>query len=209
MKRYNSILLPFFTGMGISAIGSLPLGNLNVMAMSIAVHRHTMAAMYFAVGVLLVEMIYVGITLMLTQKILASPNGLKYFQWMGALLLVCMGLYFGYLYFRQDVHINQPVILPDPSHEFFAGLFLSAINPVQIPFWLGWNAFGMKKQWLDQSFLIKLLWVLGIGIGTFIGLLVFIFLGSKLLLYFHADGYLNLILAAVFLWAGIWQYLKR
>ncbi|HEY1870482.1 MAG TPA: LysE family transporter, partial [Chitinophagaceae bacterium] len=53
----------FFTGMLISFLGSLPLGTLNVAALQIAITDGYIAAILFSLGSLLVEMIYVRVSL--------------------------------------------------------------------------------------------------------------------------------------------------
>jgi len=53
----------FFWGLLISFLGSLPLGTLNVAAMQIGIQESIQNAIWFSVGALLVEMIYVRISL--------------------------------------------------------------------------------------------------------------------------------------------------
>ena len=59
----HPLLKIFFTGMVVSFIGYLPLGTLNIAAMQISVSDGVMAAMLFSFGSLLVEIIYVRISL--------------------------------------------------------------------------------------------------------------------------------------------------
>ncbi|HSB94394.1 MAG TPA: hypothetical protein VLC28_14825, partial [Flavitalea sp.] len=53
----------FVSGMFISFLGTLPLGTLNISAMQISVSDGIRPALLFAVGALLVEIIYVRISL--------------------------------------------------------------------------------------------------------------------------------------------------
>src|ERR1035441_8031212 len=53
----------FFWGMLVSFLGSLPLGTLNVAAMQISLQESVINAIYFSLGSLLTEMIYVRISL--------------------------------------------------------------------------------------------------------------------------------------------------
>ena len=53
----------FITGMLISFLGSLPLGTLNVAAMQIAITEGYTKAILFSLGSLLVEMVYVRLSL--------------------------------------------------------------------------------------------------------------------------------------------------
>ena len=57
------LLRIFWLGMMISFLGTLPLGTLNISAMQIAISDGSRPAVYFALGALLVEIIYVRISL--------------------------------------------------------------------------------------------------------------------------------------------------
>ena len=57
------LLRIFLWGLVISFFGSLPLGTLNVAAMQIGIQESITDAIYFSIGSLLVEMIYVRISL--------------------------------------------------------------------------------------------------------------------------------------------------
>ena len=55
---------------------------------------------------------------------------------------------------------------------------MSALNPVQIPFWFGWSTVLFSKKILLPQNNHYNSYIIGIGIGTFIGNLVFIFGGQ-------------------------------
>ena len=58
-----ALLKVFFWGLLISFLGTLPMGTLNIMAMQIGIQESTQNAIFFVFGTLLVEMIYVRISL--------------------------------------------------------------------------------------------------------------------------------------------------
>jgi threonine/homoserine/homoserine lactone efflux protein len=62
-------------------------------------------------------------------------------------------------------------------HRFLLGFFMSAINPVQIPFWFGWSAILFEKKLLEPNPQQYFWYILGIGLGTLIGNCVFIYGG--------------------------------
>ena len=80
----------FFWGMLVSFLGSLPLGTLNVAAMQISVHESIAIAMYFSLGTILTEIIYVrlclvGVNWLRKQKIL-----FRWFDWITFALIVAL-----------------------------------------------------------------------------------------------------------------------
>ena len=55
---------------------------------------------------------------------------------------------------------------------------MCAVNPVQIPFWFGWSTVLFTKKVLLPKADNYNSYILGIGIGTFIGNCIFIFGGQ-------------------------------
>jgi putative Ca2+/H+ antiporter (TMEM165/GDT1 family) len=55
---------------------------------------------------------------------------------------------------------------------------MSAINPAQIPFWFGWSTALFTKKILQPRHDFYNAYIVGIGIGTFMGNAVFIFGGQ-------------------------------
>jgi hypothetical protein len=87
---------------------------------------------------------------------------------------------------------------------------MSALNPVQIPFWFGWSAVLFTKKILVPGFWNYNSYMLGIGAGTFTGNCVFIFGGQLLKDRLNAGGqqFLQLIIGCVFLITAIIQLIR-
>ena len=64
----------FSWGLLISFLGSLPLGTLNVAAMQIGIQESIVNALYFSLGSLCIEMIYVRISLVGICLLYTSPS---------------------------------------------------------------------------------------------------------------------------------------
>jgi len=83
---------------------------------------------------------------------------------------------------------------------FLLGLLLSALNPLQVPFWLGWNRFLITKNILNTQKGVSSLYLLGIGLGTMSSLLIFIFSGAYILKNYQDYSYVvTLILGLIYL----------
>ena len=63
------------TGLFISFLGTLPLGTLNVAAMQISVTDGVVPAMYFVLGAMIVEIIYVRVSLVAMECVPLTENG--------------------------------------------------------------------------------------------------------------------------------------
>lgn len=197
----------FVTGLFISFLGALPMGTLNMSAMQIAITDGYYPAILFALGALLVEMIYVRMTLVAMDWFRAHKRLLKVMEWFTLAIILVLAVSSFYTAMHPTLRANP--ILSNAIHRFWLGAGLSAINPLQIPFWFGWSTVLTGKGLLVRQGNQYIYYILGIGIGTFIGFAVFIF-GGKLLVD-RLDARQNLIqwmLGIIFLITGIIQAVK-
>src|SRR5664279_1233254 len=127
----------FFWGMIVSFLGSLPLGTLNVAAMQISVQESVSNALYFSLGSLLTEMIYVRISLVGINWIRKQKVLFKWMNWIA--LAIVLALATGSFIAATQEHHAKNVMLDNNMNRFVLGVLLSAISPMQIPFWFGWS----------------------------------------------------------------------
>ena len=80
----------FFWGMLVSFLGSLPLGTLNVAAMQISLQESVINAIYFSLGSLLTEMIYVRISLVGINWIRKQKVLLKWMEWIALAIVLAL-----------------------------------------------------------------------------------------------------------------------
>ncbi|MFN5649442.1 MAG: LysE family translocator [Sphingobacteriales bacterium] len=197
----------FVTGIFISFLGALPMGTLNMSAMQIAITDGYYPAVLFALGALLVEMIYVRMTLVAMGWFRAHKKLLMAMEWLTLIIILVLAVSSFYTAMHPTLKANP--ILSNSVHRFWLGAGLSAINPLQVPFWFGWSTVLTGKGILVRHGYNYVYYILGIGIGTFIGFTVFIF-GGKLLVD-RLDAQQNLIqwiLGGIFLITGIIQAVR-
>jgi threonine/homoserine/homoserine lactone efflux protein len=201
----------FFTGMLISFVGSLPLGTLNVAAMQISVASGITAAMLFSLGSLAAEIVYVRLSLVAMDWIRKQEKIFRILEWVT--LIIVLGLAAASFYAALHPATQKNIILDSNLPKFLLGFVMSAVNPVQIPFWFGWSTVLFTKKILLPRPDHYNIYIAGIGIGTFIGNLVFIFGGR-----FIADkinnnqDILNWVIGGIFTLTGIiqiWRMIKK
>src|SRR6266487_6065130 len=88
----QSLLRIFFTGMFISFLGSLPLGTLNVAAMQISITDGYTQAILFSLGSLLVEMIYVRVSLVGIDWIRKQQKIFKILEWVTLAIVLALAV---------------------------------------------------------------------------------------------------------------------
>lgn len=197
----------FFWGLIISALGTLPLGTLNIAAMQISISEGTMNAIYFSLGVMLVEILYVRLSLVGMNWVRNQKRLLKWMEW--AALLIVVGLAIGSFYAASRLHHEKNILFKNNMHRFALGILMSAINPVQIPFWFGWSTVLFSKKVLLPQNDHYNMYIVGIGLGTLCGLFIFVFGGHFLVDKLNANQrLLNYIIGGIFLLTAIIQLIK-
>ncbi len=194
--------------MMISFLGSLPLGTLNVAAMQIGLQESIADAVWFSLGSLLIEMVYVRLSLVGIDWIQKQDRLMRIMEWvtLAIILALAAGSFAAAL---KDNPEAKNVFLKNDMHRFLLGMFMSAINPVQIPFWFGWSTVLFTKKILQPRRDQYNSYIVGIGIGTLAGNCVFIF-GGKWVAgrIANSQQYLNWVIGGVFAITALIQLYK-
>ena len=90
-------------------------------------------------------------------------------------------------------------MLSNTVHRFWLGVMMSAVNPVQIPFWFGWSTVLFTRNILHPTESNYLTYIAGIGLGTLAGNCLFIFGGKLLVSKLNTNQHLlQIIIGCVF-----------
>jgi len=201
----------FFTGMFISFLGSLPLGTLNVAAMQISITDGYTQAILFSAGSLLVEMIYVRLSLVGMDWIRKQEKIFRILEWITLAIVIALALSSFYAALHPKTEKN--IILSSTLPRFVLGATMCAVNPVQIPFWFGWSTVLFTKKVLLPRNDNYNSYILGIGIGTFTGNCVFIFGGQLIVEKLNTNqDVLSWVIGGIFAITAliqIWRMIKK
>ena len=196
------------TGLFISFLGTLPLGTLNVAAMQISVTDGVVPAMYFVLGAMIVEIIYVRVSLVAMEWVRKHDRLFRWLEWISLAMIVALAIT-TFLAASNPSGSGKNIILSNTMHRFWLGVSMSALNPVQIPFWFGWSTVLVTKQVLLPRTSHYNFYIFGIGIGTLIGNAVFIFGGRLIVDQLNANqNVLNWIIGSVFAITALIMFIK-
>jgi len=173
------ILKPGFWGMIISFLGSLPLGTQNIAATSISIQGGVRAGLFFAVGSMMIELICVRIALQMLSRLTQKMRMFNIFKWVTVLLLLILS-YSSFMAAAEMKSFGNNIFTSTNIHPFLSGVLLSALNPLHIPFWLGWSTILVERNILTSSKQYYP-YIIGIGTGTILGFLVFIYGGHYMI----------------------------
>jgi threonine/homoserine/homoserine lactone efflux protein len=190
VKSFSKI---FFWGALISFVGSLPPGTMNIVATQITAQQGYRAGTLYSIGSMLAEVIIVRLALGGMKRLMSCRQIFHFLDIVTAILLLLMtiGCFVAAVQMNDFVHI-----LPKSSwHPFWVGLFISAVNPLHLPFWLGWTTLMMNKGIVTPQAKSLNVYVLGISFGTMLGFLTFIYGGYYLMTVFR-DRQFEICIAA-------------
>ena len=173
MKKYIRVLL---AGLAISFLGSLPLGTMNIAAAQIAIQLGASAGLLYATGSMLTEIVIVRLSLIAMTWLIRQHRIFHFLELFTVSLLFILALASFTAAYKMSGFSNSGFI--SFSHPFWTGVFLSATNPLHIPFWMGWSTALLNKQVLKPDLFYYNFYITGIGAGTMLGFMVFIYGGG-------------------------------
>ena len=196
MTRYYKI---FFAGMLISFVASLSPSTINITATHIAVHNNNFSAGLFAVGCITIETICLCIALAAMDWIRKREQLFRLLEYVTITMIILMA-FSSFVAAVEMKSFGEGVFTGYSIHPFLLGLLINTLNPMHIPFWLGWTTVLMEKDILTPGKKNYLLYITGITIGTVGGFVSFISGGNLIVQQFSSNqNVINWIVGMVLL----------
>ena len=197
--RHKSIRIAT-SGFLISLIGALPLGTLNLTTFEIAATDGTASALSFASGVVFVELLVVSLMLATANKMVIKLSFYKYIIPVAIGFLIYLSITNFYQFSHAEGISKTTTMFQGVQSPLLLGILLSALNPLQFPYWFGWNTAMVQRKKLEGTASTQIPYIIGIGAGTLGALLCFIFLGSYISEHIiKYESILSLILGLAYL----------
>jgi len=169
----------FFAVLGISFAGSLPPGVLNTGVVGLVAGAGSFAAAWFGLGAIVAEM---GIVRIAHAGIGWLSRAPRVPRWMR------IGLSVGLVGLTVLLAMKSGGPTRYGQYPFLAGLVLGTLNPLHLPFWLGWTVVLRSKNILAGARVEYDLFAIAIGAGTALAFLVYGTAGELLLQWWHAGN---------------------
>ena len=202
MKHLKNILVGFV----VSFVGSIPLGYLNVIGFDIYNQTGLSSVIPYLLGVISVEVFVIYFTLIFAEQLMNNKKLLKYIEGFSVIFMFLLA----YIFYASATNTEaQSTVLNEYQNRtpYFVGIFFSALNFVQVPFWVGWNLYLLNGNWIAIDGTKKYFYVFGTLIGTFFGMLALIL--SLHFLTSHTDFFakylMRIIIPLVFVGLGVYQ----
>ena len=197
----------FFVAFGISFVGALPIGTLNTNVADYALNNNFKGAIEFGFAAILVEVVLVRLALVLLERLEKLKKLFKFLS-----VVACIVIFFlAFKTLNAAFHMmNFQDSLPFVSMQpFYSGLALSLLNPLHLPFWMGWTAVLKSRKVLDSDARSYNVYIAAIGSGTCIAFIIYGFAGNFLMNTLKAEhNVINWILGLTLLVTGLVQAYK-
>ena len=205
----NELLTVLFAGFGVSFLGQLPLGNLNVAATQIGVEENFKNAWAFSIAGAFVEIIYLRLALNSSAWLMHNKMLFNYISWFTVILFFTLGVLSIRKAIVQKEAQKKGLLIDNKINRFVLGLMLSAVNPMQIPFWFFWGTYFINNGTVKPTAVDFNLFTIGACLGTLGGQVIYIHGGNWLVKKLHASHrILNIIMGAVFIISAMIQVYK-
>lgn len=198
-------LTNFLLAFGFSFIGSIPPGTINLTVIQLGLENRLKTAIRFSIAASLVEYPYAWIAVKFESVITSTPFILQNIHLIGAIIMIVIGI----------VNLWPASKTPSINKEKFnqsgygRGLVLGLLNPLAIPYWIGITAYLKSQRWIDTSSSYSLhLYLLGVTGGALLLLVVFAYLGKKIISAFTLHPFIQRIPGITLITLGVYALLR-
>lgn len=194
-----------FMGFLVSFLGQLPLGNMSFTSTQICIQEGFSKAWQYAVGVAIVEMIYLRLALTGMDWVVQHRTLFLALGWLTVVLFLVLGV-MAFNTARKQETEKKALLLDNKLNRFLLGLTMSALNPVQIPFWFLWTSTLIQAKVIAIASVPFNAFTIGAGTGTLTGLAVYIHGGNWLVNKMKTSNRtLNKVMGIVFMITALIQ----
>lgn len=204
MNAITLVLIAF----GLSFIGSLPFGIINMAVAHTALQKGLKAALIVAAGAAFIEFFQVFVALKFTWLFTDGGSMEQYLHAIAMAVFLAAGIYFFFF-------AKSKAAPPDPGqtsrvHNLFGrGMFVSTLNVMAIPYWVFYGAWLTAEGVLEHDNTSVLLFSSGTVLGTFTLLLCYALLGDRILSkYENVTRWVNRFIGLVLFGLGVYQLVK-
>lgn len=161
------LLFLFLATLFAAIVASAPPGLLNVNAAKVSVEKGRKNGLMFSLGIAVMVMFQAYLAVRIAKFISRNPVVVEWLMKAAVLIFLGLAIYFFIKASRTkpEQHVFREV---SSRNSFTKGLFLAALNLLQIPFYSGLNTFMHRQHIMNYEIADELLFILGAGLGTFL-----------------------------------------
>jgi threonine/homoserine/homoserine lactone efflux protein len=130
-----NLILPFFLGFLISAVGIIPPGLINMTAAKVSLKDGRNEAIFFAFGATIIVFIQSFLAILFANFINNHPSVINSLQEIGFIIFISLTIYFLWKA-KKPKNSTTEIKVRSKTNRFFYGMLLSALNLFPIPYYV-------------------------------------------------------------------------
>lgn len=159
----------FFLAVLVAFVGFMPPGMINMTSLKMSLEHHRKQAVLFVLGAVTIILVQAFLAVTFAKFLVRNPHIIEYLSY--AAIVVFLGL--SYMFYRQARRQLRLQVKDQKRNSYLAGLTMSSMNMLAIPFFLGYSTLLEAKGWLNIDPPHNYVFSVGAVVGSF--LLFFIY----------------------------------
>jgi threonine/homoserine/homoserine lactone efflux protein len=189
-------LQTFLLAVLVAFVGFMPPGMINMTSLKMSLEHHRKEAVLFVTGAVTVILVQAFLAVTFAKYLARNPQIIEYLTY--AAIVVFLGLAF--LFFRQARKKVKMQVEEPKRNSYLAGLTMSSMNMLAIPFFLGYSTILESKGWLNIDPPHNYVFAIGAVAGAFLLFFIYVLFAEYIQkrVQFIAQN-INYILSLLFL----------
>ena len=189
-------LITFLLAVLVAFIGFMPPGMINMTSLKMSLDTNRKEAVLFVLGAVSIILIQAFLAVTFTKYLTGNPQVLEYLSY--AAIVVFLGLAF--LFYSQARRKMALKVEGKKRNSYIAGITMSSMNMLAIPFFLGYSTLLEARGWLNIDPPHNYVFAIGAMAGAFLLFFIYILFAEYIQrrVHFIAKN-INYILSALFL----------
>ncbi len=176
-----NIVLPLGLGIGLSAVGVVLPGLVNMTAAKISLKEGRQRAVVFSLGAATVVFFQTYIAVSFAKFLYSRPDIIYRLEEAGLIIFTLLTLYFLLFAKKKKLKKSKDLVkLRSRTSNFFLGALLSALNFFPIPYYVFISVSFSAYKYFYFTNLFVLLFVIGVVLGSFAIFYLYIVFFKKL-----------------------------
>lgn len=173
------LLLLFFATITAAILASAPPGLLNVNAAKISVEKGKRNGVMFGFGIAVMVMIQAYLAVRIAKFLSRNPEVVEGLMKAAVAIFAILAIFF-FMKAKKEKKKEDVLKKGNVGNSFSKGMFLGALNLLQIPFYSGLNSFFHSQDIMNFEVTDEIFFITGAGLGTFLVMYLYVFYFNKL-----------------------------
>ncbi len=195
----------FLLAYGLSFIGSLPFGMINMATAYTAIQNGMRHALALAIGASAVELVQVFVAIKFSWLFSKNPTIENAFQLIATAVFFAAAIFFIF-FAKTKPTVKEPGVYYSKRGDFVKGVLISSLNVMVIPYWIFYGTLLTANDLLIHDNAHVAIFSIGTMFGTFSLLCLYAVLGNKILRKSEKiTGWVNKFIGLLLAGFGLYQ----